>query len=328
MADNPTNPDMTGNALTRWLRAGRGQQTATLIIVVIALGVAIQIAAGVAGRFLRMVTQGIPMRGALPHNLPMTVPAGIALIVLLVALLAAMGWLYVRLSRWLEQREPTEFEARQRWSRLGIGVVTGAAIMAGVIGVMALTGHASFEPGKAFGLMGATIIPVVFAPFFEELLFRGVFFRKIEEQAGTMVALLASSAFFGFAHISNPNSSVAAATSIAIEAGLLLGLAYAATRSLWFPMGVHFGWNFTEGNVFGAADSGNAVPGILHTNFSGNPLITGGAFGPEASLITPVICLLLSAWLYRLTLSRGYWVSRASLRQAAPSPAGRTDDLG
>ena len=66
---------------------------------------------------------------------------------------------------------------------------------------------------------------------------------------------------------------------IVLEAGVLLGLAYAATRSLWLPIGLHFGWNFTEGGIFGASVSGRAYHGMFKFSLSGSDILTGGAFG-------------------------------------------------
>jgi membrane protease YdiL (CAAX protease family) len=73
------------------------------------------------------------------------------------------------------------------------------------------------------------------------------------------IALLVSAAVFGRVHAGNPGASWVSSLSIALESGVLLGLAYAATRSLWLPIGLHFGWNFTAGGIFGAAVSGGTI---------------------------------------------------------------------
>ena len=86
----------------------------------------------------------------------------------------------------------------------------------------------------------------------EEILFRGVLFRNLEDLIGTWAALAASAAFFGLLHISNPHSSAWAATAIAIEAGVLLAAAFILTRRLWLVMGIHFAWNFTQGGSSGS----------------------------------------------------------------------------
>jgi hypothetical protein len=55
-------------------------------------------------------------------------------------------------------------------------------------------------------------------------------------------------------------------------------------------MGLHAAWNFTEGGLFGASVSGTTPYGLLHSRFSGARLLSGGAFGPEASIIAVVVC--------------------------------------
>ena len=91
------------------------------------------------------------------------------------------------------------------------------------------------------------------------------------------------------------------------SSGVLLALAYAATRSLWLPIGLHFGWNFTEGGIFGAAVSGGLSDGLIRAPLAGPPLITGGAFGPEASLAALAVSLSASIALAWYVVHTGRW---------------------
>ena len=89
----------------------------------------------------------------------------------------------------------------------------------------------------------------------------------------------------------------------------MLAAAYAWSRNLWLPIGIHFAWNFTEGGVFGAVVSGEHANGIFIVNFSksASTLITGGAFGPEASVVTVIVCLALAAVFLVATWRAGRW---------------------
>ena len=69
------------------------------------------------------------------------------------------------------------------------------------------------------------------------------------------------------------------AIAIMLEAGVLLGSAYFLTRRLWLPIGLHIGWNFTQGGVFGIAVSGHPSSGLLQAVLSGPTWLSGGAFG-------------------------------------------------
>ena len=102
--------------------------------------------------------------------------------------------------------------------------------------------------------------------------------------------------------MANPGATRTSALAIALEAGILLGAAYAATERLWVPIGLHIAWNFTEGSVFGMSVSGlNKVTGLIQGSLQGSRLLTGGAFGPEASIVAVAVCLLGALYfLYRM----------------------------
>ncbi|MEO8926756.1 MAG: CPBP family glutamic-type intramembrane protease, partial [Caulobacteraceae bacterium] len=124
---------------------------------------------------------------------------------------------------------------------------------------------------------------------------------------GTAAALLLSAAMFGALHAANPGATLVSTAAIAIEAGLLLALAYAATRNLWLPICLQAAWNFTEGGIFGAAVSGHAGTGLLKTTVLGPPLLSGGVFGPEASIVVVGVCLILSLAFFVRARRNGAW---------------------
>ncbi len=126
----------------------------------------------------------------------------------------------------------------------------------------------------------------------EELITRAIILRLLMRAFGVWPALVLSAALFGALHLSNPNATAVAATAIAVEAGLMLAAFYLLTGRLWVSIGVHAAWNFTQGWVWGAAVSGIAVKESL---FVSNPkpgapeFLSGGAFGPEASLPAMIV---------------------------------------
>ncbi len=131
----------------------------------------------------------------------------------------------------------------------------------------------------------------------EEILFRGIMFRWIDEKWGFTVALVVSSLLFGIMHIFQPGASWWSSIAIALEAGLLLGAAYKYSETLWLPIGIHWGWNFFQGNIFGIEVSGSdAGESLFIPEISGPDILTGGDFGAEASIIAFGLGLLLSIW--------------------------------
>src|SRR3954471_14552398 len=132
-----------------------------------------------------------------------------------------------------------------------------------------------------------------------------IFFRIVEESLGSVIALVASAALFGLLHAFNPGATLVSTVAIALEAGSILAAAYLLTRPLWMAIGLHAAWNFTEGGVFGASVSGSAPHGLLHSRFTGAPLLSGGGFGPEASIVAIVVCLTAGIALCVAVIRRG-----------------------
>ena len=159
------------------------------------------------------------------------------------------------------------------------------------------------------------------AAFVEEIVARGILFRFLESLGGSWFALALSSALFGLGHLANPNATLWSAIAIAIEAGIMLGGAYMLTRNLWLAIGLHFGWNVTQGYIWDVPVSGNAVDGLVSSHPAGPEILSGGMFGLEASIIALAIATPLGAWfVYRAALKgnlvRPWWVRRRLARDA------------
>jgi len=205
---------------------------------------------------------------------------------------------------------------------LGLGLATGFAIMALAVGIAALLGvYRIVGPGDSNRLVLELVTVAILPGFMEELLFRGILFRWIEEFGGSWAALAITSALFGLAHMGNPNATWFSSFAIAIEAGVLLGGAYMLTRSLWFPIGLHAAWNFTQGEIFDVPVSGIDEHGLVQAKLSGPPLLSGGTFGLEASIIALVLATGVGAWLVWLAVKRGKvvaprWVRRQRMVEA------------
>ena len=238
-----------------------------------------------------------------------------------VPLVAAAGALaiYVAYVRWVERRPIHELSSPGAAAELGRGAALGALLFAATIAVLWALGAAEIARGNGsevgFALAGAISAAVV-----EEILFRAILFRLVERSLGTWLALALSAALFGAIHAFNHGATVVSTIAIALEAGVLLAAAFATTRRLWLPFGLHAAWNFTEGGVFGARVSGGARDGLLASRFEGTPWITGGEFGPEASILAIAICLTAGIALLIAARRRGqflppWWRRAPGLRQ-------------
>lgn len=173
---------------------------------------------------------------------------------------------------------------------IGRGILAGLAIFASVVAIASALGvYRIIGTGRASSMLVPLVSVALLPAFTEELLFRGILFRWVEEFAGSWIALAVTSALFGLAHILNPGATWFSSFAIAVEAGLLLGGAYMLTRSLWMPVGLHAAWNFAEGPIFGVPVSGGTSAGLIRASINGPALVTGGAFGLEASVIAVAV---------------------------------------
>ncbi|NEA22240.1 CPBP family intramembrane glutamic endopeptidase [Actinomadura bangladeshensis] len=220
-----------------------------------------------------------------------------------------------------ERRQVDELAREGALPALGRGALIGLAMFGAVIANLAFLGDYEVD---GFGSLTGPIALVGFmaaAAVTEELLFRGVLFRIIEKRIGTWWSLALTGLVFGLMHLGNENATFWGAIAIAIEAGGMLAAAYAATRTLWVPIGLHFAWNFAGAGIFGTAVSGSESPdGLLKGATSGPELISGGEFGPEASLYSVGFGLVVTAAFLWLAHRRGTLVPRRRRdRPAAPA---------
>lgn len=154
------------------------------------------------------------------------------------------------------------------------------------LGWLTITGFAwiADAPQAAVQNVLAFFIVFIAVGWNEELMSRGYHLQTIASGLTLGWGLVLSSAVFGMLHLANPHASWIGAAGIFI-AGLFLGCAFVRTRQLWLSIGLHIGWNFFEGVVFGFPVSGLNVYHVTRIAVSGPDLWTGGAFGPEAGLI-------------------------------------------
>ena len=264
------------------------------LAVLFVLFLALYIGSQLAPSLVFHVGRGAPMRGLFDLE-----SAAFLAIVMIAA--------YRMSVRLIEGRRAVELAARDAFFGLAEGVVLGAVLFGAVFWALwyegfAQVGGLSFNSGveAAFAVAVASAIG-------EEIVFRGIFFRIFEEGFGTTAAIVVSSCLFGLLHALNHGATLWSTAAIALEAGVLLGAAYAASRTLWLPIGLHFGWNFTEGGIFGAAVSGGTSRGLITNTIAGPTYWTGGAFGPEASILALAVCLPAAIALLALAWRRGQW---------------------
>jgi membrane protease YdiL (CAAX protease family) len=248
------------------------------------------VALWIAYKFVKGVTIGLGLGGT---GVPTTI-----------GVLATLA-LYTASVRLIERRSPDELRLAQLAPELAVGVVFGAVLFSVVmavllaIGAYALTGPTAADPWLP---LTDSLDGIV-----EELIFRGAIFRPLSNVLGIWWALGLSSALFGAWHLVKPGADLIAVLGVMFAGGIPMTALYIVTGRLWASIGYHIAWNFTEAYVFGAEVSGSdsgpslfqvrAVPGV-------DAVWSGGNFGPEASVVTLVFGLLVSAPLVALAKRR------------------------
>jgi hypothetical protein len=177
---------------------------------------------------------------------------------------------------------------------IGFAAAMGAGVV--ILGGPLLTRVAFFEPSTSVEHPWASLLFVSLVLLFgaagEEMLFHGYAFQLLVRSIGAFATILPVSILFGVEHLNNPNATLLGAVNTMLW-GILLGFAYWRTNALWLPIGLHFGWNFTL-PLFGVNLSGftMGVTGYaLH--WRTGDLWSGGAYGPEGSILTSGIVVVL-----------------------------------
>lgn len=244
-------------------------------------------------------------------------------------------WAFARL---VDKRPPATLGFRRTHAlRDGIAGAALGFVLIGSIGVVeGRLAWAAYESvvlnaAGAMALLRAVILFVCVA-ISEETWFRGYQLSNLADacaawgpQRARLFALLLSSFFFGCAHILNPHATVLSTTNI-IVGGLLLGVTFARTRRLAFPIGLHFSWNLMQSLLDMPVSGQTLIDDVLvRRQERGDDLWTGGAFGPEAGLLgllTMVVGALLGLGYARVV--EGPIRSEVDTKQASCEP--RADD--
>ncbi|MFF2369165.1 CPBP family intramembrane glutamic endopeptidase [Agromyces sp. NPDC058110] len=178
-----------------------------------------------------------------------------------------------------------------RWSALDILVgllIPFVAISLVFLAELALGAIEVTDGAEDWSGLGGAIGEIIGYALFEEVLFRVlllsglvILFRRVA--AGRWIAVAIVATAFGAMHLTNPNATLIGAFGTALG-GVIYGIAFLATRALWLPLFLHVSWNLSQA-IWGFPVSGTTQwPGWFTSTSTGNELLNGGAYGPEAGL--------------------------------------------
>lgn len=268
----------------RWLRA-----LAWLAVLCVACVALFNLAAK-ATLLLLTWAGGVTAISAIPA------PAGLRLVAAIAGCTALIAtyWAAVRFG---EKRRVPELDLRRAPTDLLLGLGVGAALLAAIVGLLWAFGWVIIEP-RAVDRVALALRDSIRSGVVEELVLRLVIFRLLWRAFGIWPAIVGAAVLFGCLHLANPDSSQFAAACLIAGEGVGIGL-YLLTGRIWSAIGMHAAWNFTQGWIFGATVSGITEiaggPLALHPAPGVPAALSGGGFGPEASLAALIVSLLASA---------------------------------
>jgi membrane protease YdiL (CAAX protease family) len=203
------------------------------------------------------------------------------------------------------------FVLDRRWlAQLAAGVAIGVGSILVISAAIAAVGGVSFalDPARSAGTLLRAAYVFLCVALFEETLVRGFVFQRLLAGAGFWPAQLVLALLFAAGHWDNPGmegATLAVATLSMVTGAFLFGLAYVRTRGLALPVGLHLGWNWCQG-LLGFGVSGLAQAGWWRPSFGDRPeWVSGGAFGPEASVLALVadLAVIVLLWRWRVAPS-------------------------
>jgi uncharacterized protein len=212
-------------------------------------------------------------------------------------------------TKYVEKRDALEVSFKVCFSQIGIGFLISFIIVVSVVLVLVLSG--------CYSILGFTynirLVLDLFVKFFmgalvEEIVFRLILFKLTEELLGTWIALIIQGLLFAIVHAWNDNATLFTTSSMVIVGGLVYGGGYILTRSLWLPLGLHWGWNFFQTGMFGMRNSGMTFRGLVFPYIDGPEWLTGGVWGIEASYITILLCFIVGVVLVYLAKKNSQFV--------------------
>jgi membrane protease YdiL (CAAX protease family) len=184
------------------------------------------------------------------------------------------------------------FQLKGYTNSIFLGIVAGALLISsGFIIIFAL--NEIIVTGTDFDIakLSTSIVLYALVALNEEIFTRGYILNNFLQSMNRYVALALSSLIFSLLHFFNPDFSWISFASIFL-AGMMLGISYIYTKNLWFPIALHFSWNFFQGTVFGFNVSGVSIYSIINQHPVENNILNGGNFGFEGSIVSQIFIVI------------------------------------
>lgn len=178
----------------------------------------------------------------------------------------------------------------------GIGFFIGLLLFSVVVVLLLILNQARVDQSLNLAFLAGALVIIpgwIIQGGTEEILTRGWFMPVLGARHGAVVGVIGSSVYFAVLHLLNAHVSAIALINICLV-GVFAALYILRTGQIWGVCGFHSAWNWIQGSVFGFQVSGSDIgtPTIIKMSTIGNPVLSGGEFGPEASLVVSGVLLI------------------------------------
>jgi uncharacterized protein len=209
-------------------------------------------------------------------------------------ILAGVTALTLVFRRFIDRKEfvTLGFQKFRASKDLVLGLVSAIVMIALGFTILYLSGNLFIEGIRPdYSHLAGSLILCLMISWAEELSFRAYILNNLMDSFHPYWGLVISSVLFAAFHIFNAGMAIVPFINIFL-AGILLGIVFIYTRTIWFALSFHFSWNFFQGPVFGFPVSGVGMDGFLRHETRGDDLLTGGDFGFEGSLLCSLLIIL------------------------------------
>lgn len=230
--------------------------------------------------------------------------------------------------RVLEGRAAPEVGVRGSGVEIALGGLAGSVAVTSTVAVLWSAGAYGVEAFGSPWILPRSLVVFGVGALFQDLVLLCIWYRLLEELAGSWVAIPCTLLVFGLAHAGNPNVTGTIIAALCVSSLAILA-PFILTRRIWVSWGIHGSWNFMQAGVFGLPSSGYVFPGWIEPILAGPTWLTGGRMGIEGSALAVAVDVLLGLGLLVWAARRGQlvaprWRRSREARRGGPDAESRS----
>ncbi len=178
-----------------------------------------------------------------------------------------------------------------------IGVVIGFLWLGSVVAVLLLTKTMNIHDQNNIDYIWIWILASLLNSVMQELLMRGYLYQLWKQKYNVVVATVLTTILFSAMHGGAFEAGIIPVLNV-VTMSILVTLLLEYTGTIIAPIIAHFTWNTIGAIIFGGVSLASDYPNIFNSTFQGNPLLSGGIYKIEGSIIVLAVNLILITYLF------------------------------